>query len=89
VVLAVLRVLAVLADRAALMAVMATQMLAETPLPVMVVFMVAVLAKVLAVELEAEAVVLSVLFGAITDISHLRIPATYECAGSYCYCCLG
>ena len=32
----------------------------------------------------------SVLSGPVTqEHSHQQTPATYECAGSYCYCCWG
>ena len=54
----------------------------------------AVVGLELTVVLEvAEVLVLAARFASFgpehTDNSQVRIPATYECAGSYCYCCLG
>jgi hypothetical protein len=43
-----------------------------------------------AVMAEQGAAVPYVLFGPEPqEHSHQQTPATYECAGSYCYCCLG
>jgi hypothetical protein len=58
----------------------------------LVAFMVALVALVL-LGLLAQEQEQFVLFGlvllALHGLSHLRILATYECAGSYCYCCWG
>jgi hypothetical protein len=76
------------ADLAELLAVILQAM----PFRVLVVFMAArvvlVLLGLIAQEQEQFAS-----FGLVLQeqlgLSHLRILATYECAGSYCYCCLG